>query len=322
MPAGPNIILGQHLNTISAGAHGATIGGGGGVDFFSSMALSNFVTADFGTIGGGNANVAGAGSTNLSVGGYATVGGGYGNKASGTGSAIPGGALNEATGNYGLAAGYAANADHNGSFVWNGNPTSAHSQTNHRFHVYGTNGFYVEYWRTGPNVGPGGPGWVEIGPDIKEGFSSRTISTWTGAYLSDSGVWQSVSDRNRKTDFAQVDTREVLAQVVAVPVQSWRYTNEVQAVRHLGPTAQDFKAAFGLGADDTTIGTVDEAGVALAAIQGLSQKLEEKEAEIKTLEHRIVALERAMDSALARSGEKVSGAQADRSASTGYRSLP
>jgi cell division protein FtsB len=44
--------------------------------------------------------------------------------------------------------------------------------------------------------------------------------------------------------------------------------------------AQDFQAAFGLnGADDTHISVVDEGGVALAAIQGLNQKLEDTRAE-------------------------------------------
>jgi hypothetical protein len=38
--------------------------------------------------------------------------------------------------------------------------------------------------------------------------------------------------------------------------------------------AQDFHAAFGLGADDKRIATLDSSGVALAAIQGLNQKLE------------------------------------------------
>ena len=47
--------------------------------------------------------------------------------------------------------------------------------------------------------------------------------------------------------------------------------------------AQDFNAAFAVGADDKFIATVDEEGVALAAIQGLNQKLEEKQAEIETL---------------------------------------
>jgi len=40
--------------------------------------------------------------------------------------------------------------------------------------------------------------------------------------------------------------------------------------------AQDFRAAFGLGENDPTITTVDADGVALAAIQGLNAKLEEK----------------------------------------------
>ena len=55
-------------------------------------------------------------------------------------------------------------------------------------------------------------------------------------------------------------------------------------VQHIGPMAQDFHAAFGLnGADDKHISVVDEGGVALAAIQGLNQKLNEKDAEIQDL---------------------------------------
>jgi flagellar biosynthesis/type III secretory pathway protein FliH len=42
----------------------------------------------------------------------------------------------------------------------------------------------------------------------------------------------------------------------------------------MGPTAQDFQAAFGLGSDEQCIGTVDADGVALAAIQGLNEKVE------------------------------------------------
>ena len=49
----------------------------------------------------------------------------------------------------------------------------------------------------------------------------------------------------------------------------------------MGPVAQDFRAAFGLGADDVSIATVDESGVALAAIQGLNQKVEAENAALK-----------------------------------------
>ena len=55
--------------------------------------------------------------------------------------------------------------------------------------------------------------------------------------------------------------------------------------------AQDFKAAFQLSADDKHISLVDEGGVALAAIQGLNQKLNEKDAEIQNLEKRLDELQ-------------------------------
>ncbi len=95
------------------------------------------------------------------------------------------------------------------------------------------------------------------------------------------------SDRSAKTDFAAVQPREMLEKVTSLPVQSWRYS-EAEGVRHVGPVAQDFHAAFGLGENDTTITTVDEGGVALAAIQGLNEKVEsgkqEAESRIERLE--------------------------------------
>ena len=59
--------------------------------------------------------------------------------------------------------------------------------------------------------------------------------------------------------------------------------------------AQDFHAAFGVGLDDKHIATVDADGVALAAIQGLNQKLEQKETEITELKQRLAKLERLMN---------------------------
>jgi hypothetical protein len=104
------------------------------------------------------------------------------------------------------------------------------------------------------------------------------------------------SDRNIKTSFLAVNPEDILARLAALPIQSWRFTNEVANVRHLGPTAQDFKATFGLGTGDTTIGIVDEGGVALTAIQGLNQKLEAqvkaKDVEIEALKLRLEKLER------------------------------
>ncbi|MBC8096261.1 MAG: tail fiber domain-containing protein [Akkermansiaceae bacterium] len=114
------------------------------------------------------------------------------------------------------------------------------------------------------------------------------------------GTLSQGSDRNIKQDFAALDGREVLEKVSALPIQSWSYTNQ-PGVKHYGPTAQDFHAAFGLnGSDDKHIATVDADGVALAAIQGLNQKLEQKleqkQTEITELKQRLEALEKIIHS--------------------------
>ena len=49
----------------------------------------------------------------------------------------------------------------------------------------------------------------------------------------------------------------------------------------MGPFAEDFAQHFGLGNDEKHIATVDESGVALAAIQGLNRKVENENAELK-----------------------------------------
>lgn len=82
------------------------------------------------------------------------------------------------------------------------------------------------------------------------------------------------SDRNAKEQFKSVDTRDVLEKVARLPITEWSYKSQTDS-RHLGPMAQDFHAAFGLGRDSQHITSVDADGIALAAIQGLNQKFEE-----------------------------------------------
>ena len=115
------------------------------------------------------------------------------------------------------------------------------------------------------------------------------------------GTFVSASDRNVKAGFATIDPLEILAKVAALPITRWHYTNDA-ATPHLGPVAQDFHAAFGVGPDDKHIATVDADGVALAAIQGLNQKveaqqgqLEQKQTEITELKTRLEKLERLMN---------------------------
>jgi hypothetical protein len=67
-------------------------------------------------------------------------------------------------------------------------------------------------------------------------------------------------------------------------------------VRHVGPTSQDFHAVFGLnGEDNMHISSVDVQGVALAAIQGLNERVQVENDKLRSvcagLEARIAALE-------------------------------
>jgi hypothetical protein len=98
------------------------------------------------------------------------------------------------------------------------------------------------------------------------------------------------SDRNVKENFQPVDYQAVLAKVASLPVTQWNFKTESKDVQHIGPMAQDFQAAFQLSADDKHISLVDEGGVALAAIQGLNQKLNEKDAEIQGLKQSVAEL--------------------------------
>src|SRR5690606_15997048 len=95
-----------------------------------------------------------------------------------------------------------------------------------------------------------------------------------------SGSVNTLSDRNAKANVAAVDGLAILQALMDLPVTTWNYTTQDTSIRHLGPMAQDFAAAFGLGENDTTISTVDANGVALAAIQGLYSVVQEKDAVI------------------------------------------
>jgi hypothetical protein len=90
-----------------------------------------------------------------------------------------------------------------------------------------------------------------------------------------------------------VDGREVLDRLAELPISTWNYKAEDASVRHMGPVAQDFYAAFGLGQDERHIASLDSSGVALVAIQELQEVVEEKDAEIAALEARVAALEAA-----------------------------
>jgi hypothetical protein len=112
-------------------------------------------------------------------------------------------------------------------------------------------------------------------PDLTANAARLTVAGGTGgnATLSNGGTWTNASSRSFKEGFAAVDTLDVLNRLLALPITTWEYIGSAEGL-HLGPVAEDFKAAFGLAGDGQSIATVDADGVALAAIQGLNAKLE------------------------------------------------
>lgn len=235
----------------------ATIGGG----------YNNKVTLGGGTVGGGNGNTA----SNFD----ATVGGGFGNTASGGAAVVPGGNSNLAQGSTSFAAGFRAKSFNNGCFTWaDSNNFDFGCGINNAFAARSTGGFYLA--------------------TAIDGIGNATA----GVQVSAGGnAWGVLSDRDSKANFAPVDTRDVLAKVAAMPISTWNYKTQDEEIRHMGPVAQDFAAAFGVGEDARHISTIDADGVALAAIQGLywatqdgGREAARQAAEIRGLQEQVVAL--------------------------------
>jgi Chaperone of endosialidase len=107
-------------------------------------------------------------------------------------------------------------------------------------------------------------------------------------------VWTDASDRALKHDFLALNKQTVLQKVARMPITSWSYKAEQPGIRHLGPMAQDLYSAFGLGLDDKYITTIDEGGVALAAIQGLYRQNQVLQRQNRALGSRLSRLERQM----------------------------
>ncbi|HEX6641429.1 MAG TPA: tail fiber domain-containing protein, partial [Thermoanaerobaculia bacterium] len=109
------------------------------------------------------------------------------------------------------------------------------------------------------------------------------------------GTWNSVSDRNMKENFAPVDGEDVLARLRNVPISIWNYKSQNANVRHIGPMAQDFAAAFHVGDDDKHISTIDPDGVALAGVKALDDRTSAQESRIEVLEKENAELRKRLD---------------------------
>ncbi|MBM3334539.1 tail fiber domain-containing protein, partial [Candidatus Sumerlaeota bacterium] len=261
-------VAGGYLNTASGQL--AAVGGGylnTAINTCPTVAggYGNAASQSCATVAGGYKNAASewcatvaGGQNNTASFTYATVGGGHTNAACGQYATVPGGSSNTARADYSFAAGRRAKANNAGSFAW-ADSTNAdfNVSNNNRFGVRASGGVYL--------------------------YTNSSLTA--GSYLAaGSGSWTSVSDRAMKENVAPVNAADVLEKVAVMPISAWNYKTEDRSIRHIGPMAQDFHAAFGLGDSDKAITTIDADGVALAAIQALHKLVREKEARITTLE--------------------------------------
>lgn len=115
----------------------------------------------------------------------------------------------------------------------------------------------------------------------KVGTGTIEMTVDAGGNLFTAGMVNPSSSRQVKKAIEPVALDTVLAKVAELPVAEWTYKRDAANIRHLGPMAEDFHAAFGLGADNKHIATQDLAGVTLAAVKALRQHSEQQRQTIR-----------------------------------------
>jgi hypothetical protein len=251
---------------------------------------------------------------------YATVGGGELNDAINNFATVPGGRECVAGGICSFAAGQNANANSNGSFVWGDGSRAAADQGADTFTILATGGIYLFTTTSGSDVVLDNSGNLDFGTTTRqmlnlysstygigvqnndeyfrtagqfywyEGGTANnnngnpgggsTLMVLSTSGLTVNGTFVNASDRNMKENFQPINPEQVLERVSTLPISKWDYKQDA-GTEHIGPMAQDFYAAFSVGPDDRHITTVDEGGVALAAIQGLDRKVETENATLR-----------------------------------------
>jgi trimeric autotransporter adhesin len=213
--------------------------------------------------------------------GYACTALGHTVRAGGEGSVALGYRVN-AHNNYTVALGYrASSGTRTGTFVWGDQSAtdSVINQANNEFRIRAAGGVRLRTSSAANSV---------LGTNANTGCD----------LLAGTGTWSCSSSRTIKDDFAAVNGEDVLLRLRGTPVSTWRYLGEGREVRHLGPVAEDFHAAFGLGAASTSIGLGDIDGVNFAAAQALEARtaslrgeLEAVRAELAEARRRLAEME-------------------------------
>jgi hypothetical protein len=249
-------------SVVSGGENNSAGGPWSGV----ASGINNTASDSWSSVAGGADNTAGGpwssiagGNSNNAGGSGSSIAGGTFNNASGRDSIVVGGNSNNAGGSYSFAAGHHADAAHNGTFVWaDSKPFTFSSLRPDEFAVRATGGVRFVTAVNGSGTPTAG---VVLAPG--------------------GGSWASLSDRTLKRDFAAVDGSWLLGQIAALPISTWGYKAQKPSIRHLGPTAQDFARAFGLGESKRRIDSIDSEGVSLAGIQALDKLVRAQQGQLR-----------------------------------------
>jgi hypothetical protein len=265
----------------------------GNIGFYSWAGGNRTIANDFASFAFGD-QVTVTGSSAVGFGGNSTVDGNFGFSAGSQNRCtsfvcVSLGFMANADGQGAVALGYRTTADadysfalgrmattngYTGAFVWGDASIndSVQASANNQFTVRARGGIRLRTsTATGDNVGVN----ANTGCDIP----------------GNSGSMSCASSRTLKERFAAVSGEDVLGRIRATPVTTWSYIGEEGGVKHMGPVAEDFHAAFGLGSNNTTIGHLDIDGVNFAGVKALETRTTELQRQVAERDRRITDLE-------------------------------
>lgn len=262
-------------STNASGANSTAMGASTTASGLNSTSMGNLTTA--------------SGESSTAMGAVSTAGGrfssamGFQATASGDNSTAIGTSLSAAGGaSVVLGVRAATTATGNGSFVYGDQSTGQSgsvvtSISANQFLVRASGG--VVFWSSPATTYPTSPGVALNG---------------------NASAWSSLSDVNSKENFRDLADDDVLARIARLPVRQWNYKAQGAGILHIGPTAQDFHSAFGLGEDPLRISTIDADGVALAGVRALESRTRELRGDGSALRELVEALARDNDELRAR----------------------
>jgi hypothetical protein len=281
-----NLFVDGHIDVDGKATMGPDNTNGGNYSFVFGVENDAGSSAEYATIGGGHQNEV--------TGPKCTVSGGWVNAASGTASMIGGGTHNSATEDYAAVCGGYSNENAGANSAIPGgfdNTLTLYADYSMAFGV----GVYVNSPKKVALFESSTHGQLGINRDDNDGGIGHPIHVGTstsngnGAYLTNGGTWTDGSSRTFKENGEIMEKRQLLSKISGISIEVWNFKDSDE--RHIGPYAEDFVAAFDVGTiresdgqrENQYLAASDVAGVALAGVQALLEKIERLEARIAEL---------------------------------------